>query len=189
MLSPSWKFFAVALILTTFFPASARSATLAFRDSGNQPAGSNPRHSRSLTKSSGYIFAGMVKSFERVAPKGNGVATVQISFRVDQAMQGVHTGQMLTIREWGGLWQSDERRTRSTVSLPSEQVRTDQPGPRAAGSFQNRPPRPGCARSGTNRGQGTASRYHGSVGRKNECQPSRGGPFLGFGGRRVSPCR
>jgi len=62
-----------------------------------------------LARSSGYIFAGTVKSVERVAPKGNGVATVQISFHVDEAMRGVRTGQTLAIREWAGLWETGER--------------------------------------------------------------------------------
>jgi hypothetical protein len=62
-----------------------------------------------LTRSSGYIFAGTVKSVERVAPKGNGVATVLVNFHVDQAMRGVRSGQMLAIREWAGLWESGER--------------------------------------------------------------------------------
>jgi hypothetical protein len=109
MLSPFWKFFVVALILTTAsLPAVAVQPARSEIPGNNQP-GSNPQHSRPLIQSSGYIFAGTVKSIEHVAPKGNGVAAVQISFHVEQAMRGVHTGQMLTIREWAGLWQSDER--------------------------------------------------------------------------------
>ena len=108
MLSPSWKFFVFALILTTVsLPALAVQPSRSEIPGTNQP-GSNPRHSRPLTQSSGYIFAGTVKSIERV-PKGNGVAAVEISFHVEQAMRGVHTGQMLMIREWAGLWQSNER--------------------------------------------------------------------------------
>jgi hypothetical protein len=109
MLSPFWKFFVVALILSAVpLPVVAEQPSRSEIPGTNQP-GSSPRHSRPLTRSSGYIFAGTVKSIERVAPKGNSVATVQISFHVDQAMQGARTGQMLTIREWAGLWQSDER--------------------------------------------------------------------------------
>ena len=39
----------------------------------------------------------------------NDVATVQITFRVEQAMRGTRAGQILTIREWAGLWNSGER--------------------------------------------------------------------------------
>ena len=67
------------------------------------------QHPRPLMQSAGYIFAGMVKSVLRAAPKGNGVATVQIDFQVDQGVRGVRTGQTLAIREWAGLWQSGER--------------------------------------------------------------------------------
>jgi hypothetical protein len=109
MLSSFWKFFVVALALTAFSLTVVAVQPSRSEIPGTNQPGSNPRHSRPLTQSSGYIFAGTVKSVERVAPKGNGVATVQISFHVDQAMQGVRTGQMLTIREWAGLWQSDER--------------------------------------------------------------------------------
>ena len=109
MLSSFWKFFVVAPALTAFSLTVVAVQPLRSEIPGTNQPGSNPRHSRPLTQSSGYIFAGTVKLVERIAPKGNGVATVQISFHVDQAMQGVRTGQMLTIREWAGLWESGER--------------------------------------------------------------------------------
>src|SRR6202049_101923 len=107
MLSPFWKWFAVALILVSI-------SRPVFAEEMWRPgaAGTNPRESLSqhpLIRSSGYIFAGTVKSVERVAPKGNGVATVLINFHVDQAMRGVRVGQTLAIREWAGLWESGER--------------------------------------------------------------------------------
>lgn len=107
MWSLSWKFFAVAAIL---FSVSRPMVA-------ENPARSEPTdlleqpylQTRPLTRSSGYIFAGTVKSVERAAPKGNGIATVLINFHVDQAMRGVRAGQMLAIREWAGLWESGER--------------------------------------------------------------------------------
>jgi hypothetical protein len=63
-----------------------------------------------LTQRAGYIFAGTVLSVERVQPKSqNEVATVQITFRVDQAVRGVSSRQNLVIREWAGLWDSGDR--------------------------------------------------------------------------------
>lgn len=63
-----------------------------------------------LTRNAGYIFDGTVLSVERVVPNEIGnVATVQITFRVEQAMRGTRVGQVLTIREWGGLWDAGER--------------------------------------------------------------------------------
>ncbi len=65
---------------------------------------------RELTRSSGYIFAGTVIAVQRVSANGaNEVATIRITFRVEQAIRGVRTGQMLVIREWAGLWESGQR--------------------------------------------------------------------------------
>ena len=63
-----------------------------------------------LTRSAGYIFSGTVVSVEQAASAGgNAVATVRITFRVDEAVRGVKAGQTLTIREWAGLWDAGER--------------------------------------------------------------------------------
>jgi len=106
MLSTFWKFCFVALIATSVSPPGM--AEQPARET--IPTGSPfSRHPRPLTRSSGYIFAGTVKSVQRASPKGNGVATVQINFHVDQGIRGTRTGQMLSIREWAGLWQSGER--------------------------------------------------------------------------------
>ena len=74
---------------------------------------------RELTQTSGYIFAGTVTAVERIASAGpNEVATMRISFRVEQAIRGVRTGQTLVIREWAGLWGSGEHyRTGERVLL------------------------------------------------------------------------
>ena len=64
---------------------------------------------RLLTQNSGYIFDGTVLSVQAAQNDGNDVATVQITFRVEQAMRGTRAGQILTIREWAGLWNSGER--------------------------------------------------------------------------------
>jgi hypothetical protein len=65
---------------------------------------------RQLTRDSGYIFAGRVSAIERVRASATPeVATVKITFQVEQGIRGVRTGQMLVIREWGGLWEQGER--------------------------------------------------------------------------------
>ena len=56
-----------------------------------------------------YIFDGTVLSVEQAVQNEMHVATVQITFRVEQAMRGTRAGQILTIREWAGLWNSGER--------------------------------------------------------------------------------
>ena len=64
---------------------------------------------RLLNQNSGYIFDGTVLSVRPDQNDANDVATVQITFRVEQAIRGTRAGQILTIREWGGLWSSGER--------------------------------------------------------------------------------
>jgi hypothetical protein len=65
---------------------------------------------RQMARSSGYIFDGTVLSVQSIAPIETGsVATVQITFRIEQAIRGTRVGQVLTIREWAGLWNSGER--------------------------------------------------------------------------------
>lgn len=65
---------------------------------------------RLLARNAGYIFDGTVLSVQPVVQNEIGnVATVEITFRVEQAMRGARAGQVLTIREWAGLWDSGER--------------------------------------------------------------------------------
>jgi hypothetical protein len=109
MSSPFWKLFVVALLLAVHLPVVAEQPAR-LQIPGTIPRGSPLRqHPPPLTQSSGYIFAGTVKSVERAAPKADSLATVQITFHVDQGLRGVRTGQSLAIREWAGLWQSGER--------------------------------------------------------------------------------
>jgi hypothetical protein len=71
------------------------------------PAMSN-RHL--LARNSGYIFDGTVLSVEQPSQdETDSLATVQVTFRVEQAIRGTRAGQVLTIREWAGLWDSGER--------------------------------------------------------------------------------
>lgn len=110
MLLSFWKFVFVSLVLTVISLPVIAEQPARPQIPGRIPTGSpHTQHPPSVTKSSGYIFAGTVRSVERTVPKGNGVASVQINFHVDQGMRGVRTGQTLAIREWGGLWQSGER--------------------------------------------------------------------------------
>ena len=113
---PLRKLFALWLVLLLFsrFPllASAQQA----RATGVLPSTPSLRQ---LTRSSGYIFAGTVTAVGHVSATGpNELATMRITFRVDQAIRGVRTGHTLVIREWAGLWESGERyRTGERVLL------------------------------------------------------------------------
>jgi hypothetical protein len=45
----------------------------------------------------------------RMLSQNSGYITVQITFRIEQAIRGTRAGQILTIREWAGLWNSGQR--------------------------------------------------------------------------------
>lgn len=63
-----------------------------------------------LSRKAGYIFSGTVTSMRRVAPRGPySVPTVEVTFRVEQAIRGVRAGQILTVREWAGMWDAGNR--------------------------------------------------------------------------------
>lgn len=65
---------------------------------------------RDTARQAGYIFAGRVLSIKFVEPQAaNEVASMRITFRVEQGLRGTRTGDALTIREWAGLWQGGER--------------------------------------------------------------------------------
>jgi hypothetical protein len=70
-----------------------------------------------LSRDSGYIFSGTVTSVVKAATLTPGqVGTMRITFRVEQAIRGVRTGQIFTINEWVGLWDAGEH------YRPGEQV-------------------------------------------------------------------
>jgi len=104
------KFFAVAVLLTLIPRPAFGEDIVRPGTPGPIPRGlPRPQHPHSLIRSSGYIFAGTVKSVERAAHRGNGVATVLVDFHVEDGIRGVRTGQTLAIREWAGLWETGER--------------------------------------------------------------------------------
>jgi hypothetical protein len=65
---------------------------------------------RQLTQRAGIIFSGKVTSVTPERPAGSDdVASVAITFQVEQAIRGTRVGQHLTIHEWAGLWATGER--------------------------------------------------------------------------------
>lgn len=69
-----------------------------------------PPDLRQVARQAGIIFAGKVVSIEplRLADSDH-VASVQITFQVEQGVRGVRAGEQLTFREWAGLWSGSER--------------------------------------------------------------------------------
>lgn len=66
-----------------------------------------------IVSSAGIIFSGRVISVGRSdgydAPEfGQGAGFTTITFQVEDAIRGTSAGQVLTVREWAGLWSSGE---------------------------------------------------------------------------------
>ena len=59
-----------------------------------------------IARHSGMVFSGVVTQVQRSA---SATGTTQITFRVENALRGVRRGQVVTIREWSGLWNNGER--------------------------------------------------------------------------------
>ncbi len=69
-----------------------------------------PPSLQQVTQRAGTIFAGMVSSITPIrATASDQIASIQITFQVEQAIRGVRIGQTLTIREWAGLWTASDR--------------------------------------------------------------------------------
>jgi hypothetical protein len=93
-----------------FFPALTLWATQPVRTGAVNPLLPPATSPRPIIQSSGYAFAGTVKSVQHVAAaKGNRIATTRITFHIDDAIRGARTGQTLAISEWAGLWASGEQ--------------------------------------------------------------------------------
>jgi hypothetical protein len=64
----------------------------------------------SLVRAAGIIFSGTVIRVEpRNRANGQTIATVAITFHVENAVLGSTPGRELTISEWAGLWSSGQR--------------------------------------------------------------------------------
>lgn len=73
-------------------------------------AQTSPSTLRQIAGGAGYIFSGTVTAIEFVRPaRPDEVATVRITFRVEEGARGVRSRQSLVIREWAGLWNGGER--------------------------------------------------------------------------------
>jgi hypothetical protein len=63
-----------------------------------------------VTRTAGIIFAGRVLSIQPLRlSSSDQVASVEITFQVEQAVRGARAGEKLSVREWAGLWTSGER--------------------------------------------------------------------------------
>src|SRR5437660_7852226 len=90
-------------------PSLASCSCLRFSRLHSAGRGAQVDNFNQFTRNSGYIFSGTVLKIQRTTAGENAIAFTQVSFRVDQAIRGVRAGEILTIREWSGLWDSGER--------------------------------------------------------------------------------
>ena len=69
-----------------------------------------PIELQQMAARAGTIFSGRVVSILPTRPaSAGGVATVTISFQVEDAVRGVKSGQNFSFREWAGLWSAGPR--------------------------------------------------------------------------------
>ncbi|HEV3151423.1 MAG TPA: hypothetical protein VGY94_10735 [Acidobacteriaceae bacterium] len=63
-----------------------------------------------VTRKAGIIFSGHVVSIQPVRVAGSDqVASVAVTFQVEQGIRGARAGQRFTFHEWVGLWSGSER--------------------------------------------------------------------------------
>ena len=74
-----------------------------------QATGPAPLSLTQLTKKAGFIFAGRVLRVERPAPQADRVPLVQVTLQVERALRGTQRGQMFTLTQWAGAWESGPR--------------------------------------------------------------------------------
>ena len=103
------QFVLAALLLSGW--ASAQHAKLVHRGiEGDGMIASFATDLRSLTKPAGMILAGTVVDARRSpVTQPHTLPTVEITFRVEQAIRGVGRQHTLTFREWAGLWSDGDR--------------------------------------------------------------------------------
>jgi hypothetical protein len=100
-----------------------------------------------ITQRAGTIFAGRVLKIEPVrVASSNDLASVQITCAVEHGVRGTRDGEVLSFREWAGLWAAGprypDRPASDAVSLRTECARPDQSGRRTPWAVCGRSRRP-----------------------------------------------
>lgn len=96
--------FKCLLVITFLFPLGASAQTRAIAPSRA------PLELPQVTRQAGTIFSGRVVSVQPVRIAGSDqVASVAVTFQVEQGIRGARAGQRFTFREWAGLWSGNER--------------------------------------------------------------------------------
>lgn len=97
--------FECLLFAFLLFIASALSA-----QQGAIPVSSVPANLRQVTDHAGTILVGKVISLETLPLSfSDQIASVQITFQVEQGIRGAKAGEHFSFREWVGLWSGADR--------------------------------------------------------------------------------
>lgn len=59
---------------------------------------------KKIARTAGMVFSGTVVSVQASSANDHALPTIQWKVRVDRAIAGVETGQVLAVREWAGAW-------------------------------------------------------------------------------------
>ena len=59
---------------------------------------------KQMARTAGVVFSGTVLGVRSQPISGAAVPTIQVRFKVDRAIAGVRSGQILTVHEWAGAW-------------------------------------------------------------------------------------
>ena len=59
---------------------------------------------KQMARAAGMVFTGTVLGVESQPATGAAVPAIQLRFKVDRAIAGVRSGQILTVHEWAGAW-------------------------------------------------------------------------------------
>jgi hypothetical protein len=63
-----------------------------------------------MSRAAGMIFSGRVTAIARTPTSlRQAIETVAVTFHVEHAIRGVRNGDLVTIRQWAGLWSGRER--------------------------------------------------------------------------------
>jgi hypothetical protein len=100
-----------AILLSSFLAAEDLARSPVRISAGEFPVQRpQPLPAHQLLRDSATIFAGTVLSIEHSSePLGGEAGITRIRFRVQSAIRGVRAGEVIEIREWGGLWNAGER--------------------------------------------------------------------------------
>lgn len=74
------------------------------------PMAPGPGVFEQMVRAAGIIFSGRVTAIGRaLSPPEQATASTSVTFHVERALRGTFPGEILTIREWSGLWTGRER--------------------------------------------------------------------------------